>query len=61
VERVVRPRTDLSSRATSILKDVLPNKAVLKLHFKLKKAESSVLVQECISWIGLAKFLSLYT
>ena len=42
-ERVVQLRTDLGSRA--ILEDAPPNKAVLKLHLGLQKAESSVLVQ----------------
>jgi hypothetical protein len=42
VERVVRPGTDLGSRA--IPEDTPPNKAVLKLHSRLRKAESSVLV-----------------
>jgi hypothetical protein len=57
VERIVRPRTDPSSSSKAILKDTPPNKAVLKLHFRLRKAESSVLVQACTSRIGLAKFL----
>jgi hypothetical protein len=55
VERVVRPGTNLGSRA--ILEDTPLNKAVLKLHSRLGKAESSILIQACTSQIGLAKFL----
>jgi hypothetical protein len=55
VDRVVRPGTDLGSRA--IPKDTPPNKAVLKLHSRLKKAESSILVQARTGRIGLPKFL----
>ena len=54
-ERVVRPGTDPGSRA--IPEDAPPNKAVLKLHSGLKKAESSVLVQARTGRIGLARFL----
>jgi hypothetical protein len=57
VDRVVRPRTDPGGRATSIPKDTPPNKAALKLHSKLRKAESSVLIQARTSRIGLTKFL----
>ena len=42
LERVVQLGTDLGSRA--VLEDTPPNKAVLKLHLGLQKAESSVLV-----------------
>jgi hypothetical protein len=44
VERIVRPRTDPSSSSKAIPKDTPPNEAVLKLHSRLRKAESSVLV-----------------
>jgi hypothetical protein len=54
-ERVVQPGTDPGSRA--VLEDTPPNKAVLKLHSGLQKAESSVLVQARTGRIGLAKFL----
>jgi hypothetical protein len=57
VERIVRPKTDPSSSSKAIPKDTLPNEAVLKLHFRLRKAESSVLVQARTGRIGLAKFL----
>jgi hypothetical protein len=46
VERIVRPGTDPSSKA--IPKDTPPNEAVLKLHSRLRKAESSILVQAYI-------------
>jgi hypothetical protein len=55
LERVVWPGTDPGSR--TIPEDTPPNKAVLKLHLGLQKAESLVLVQAQIGWIGLAKFL----
>jgi hypothetical protein len=55
VERVVRPGTELGSRATP--EDTSPNKAVLKLHSGLRKVKSSVLVQARTGRIGLAKFL----
>jgi hypothetical protein len=55
LERVVQPGTDPGSRA--VLEDTPPNKAVLKLHSGLQKAESSVLVQARTGRIGLAKFL----
>jgi hypothetical protein len=54
VDRVARPGADLGSRA--IPEDIPPNKAVLKLHSGLRKAESSVLVQARTCRIGLAKF-----
>jgi hypothetical protein len=57
VERIVQPGTDLSSSSKAILKDTPLNEAVLKLHFRLRKAESSVLVQARTGRIGLAKFL----
>jgi hypothetical protein len=60
VERIVQPGTDPSSNSKAILKDTPPNEAVLKLHFRLKKAESSILVQACIGRIGLAKFFYNY-
>jgi hypothetical protein len=55
VERIVQPGTDPGSKA--ILKDTPLNEAVLKLYFRLRKAESSVLVQARTGRIGLAKFL----
>jgi hypothetical protein len=55
LERVVWPRTDPGSRA--ILKDTPLNKAVLKLHLGLQKAECLVLVQAQTGRIGLAMFL----
>jgi hypothetical protein len=55
VERVVRPGIDPSSRA--IPEDTPPNKAVLKPHSGLRKAESSALVQARAGRIGLVKFL----
>jgi hypothetical protein len=55
VERVVRPGTDPGNRI--IPEDTPPNKAVLKLHSGLRKAESSVLVQARTGRTGLAKFL----
>jgi hypothetical protein len=54
VDRVARPGTDLGSR--EIPEDIPPNKAVLKLHSGLRKAESSVLVQARKGRIGFAKF-----
>jgi hypothetical protein len=62
--QVVQPGTDPgTSRGTSVessraIPEVAPpNKAVLKLHSGLQKAESSVLVQARTGRIGLAKFL----
>jgi hypothetical protein len=57
VERIVRPGTDPSSSSKAIPKDTPLNEAVLKLHSRLRKVESSVLVQARIGRIGLAKFL----
>jgi hypothetical protein len=54
-ERVERPRTDPGSRA--VPENALPDKAVLKLHSGLRKAESFILVQARKGPIGLAKFL----
>jgi hypothetical protein len=42
VYRVVRPRTDLGNRV--ILKDTPPNRVGLKLHSRLRKMGSSILV-----------------
>jgi hypothetical protein len=55
-ERIVRPGTDPGGRQT-VPEDTPPNRAVLKLHSGLRKAESSVLVQARTGRIGLAKFL----
>ena len=55
-ERIVRPGTDPGDRQT-ISEDTPPNRAVLKLHSGLQKAESSVLVQARMGRIGLAKIL----
>jgi hypothetical protein len=56
-ERIVQPETDPGSSSKAIPKDTPPNEAVLKLHFRLRKAESFVLVQARTGRIGLAKFL----
>ena len=53
-ERIVRPGTDPGG---TVPEDIPPNRAVLKLHSGLRKAESSVLVQARTGRIGLAKFL----
>lgn len=55
-ERVLRPGTDPGGHQR-IPEDTPPNKAVLKLHSGLRKAESSVLIQARTGRIGLAKFL----
>jgi hypothetical protein len=57
LERVVQPGTDPGNQAVPVPEDTPPNKAVLKLHLGLQKAESSVLVQARTARIGLAKFL----
>ena len=58
VERIIRPGTDPGGRrVVPVLEDTPPNRAVLKLHSGLRKAESSVLVQARTGRIGLAKFL----
>jgi hypothetical protein len=41
----------------TVRKETSPNRAVLKLHVGLRKAESSVLVQASTGRIGVAKFL----
>ena len=48
--------TDPGGRQT-VPEDTLPNKVALKLHSRLRKAESSVLVQARTGRIGLARFL----
>ena len=55
-KRIVRPGTDPAGRQT-VPEDPSPNRAVLKLHFGLRKAQNSVLVQARPGRIGLAKFL----
>ena len=55
-ERVIQPGTDPGGRQ-AVTEDTPPNRAVLKLHSGLRKAESSVLVQARTGRIGLAKFL----
>jgi hypothetical protein len=53
-ERVLQPGTDLGY---TIPEDTPLNRAVLKLHSGLRKAQSSVLVQARTGRIGLSKFL----
>ena len=55
-ERVIQPGTAPGGRQ-AVTEDTPPNRAVLKLHSGLRKAESSVLVQARTGRIGLAKFL----
>jgi hypothetical protein len=55
-ERVERPGAGPGGHRTA-LEDTPPNRAVLKLHIGLRKAESSVLVQARTGRIGLVKFL----
>ena len=50
------PGTDPRGRQT-VPGDTLLNKGALKLHSRLRKAESSVLVQARTGRIGLARFL----
>jgi len=51
---MIRPGTDPEDRQTGP-EDTPPDRAVLKLHSGLQKAESSALVQVRIGRIGLAK------
>jgi hypothetical protein len=55
-DRVVQPGTGPGRRQV-VPENTPPNKAVLKLHPRLRKAEGSVLVQARTGRIGLAKFL----
>jgi hypothetical protein len=55
-ERVVRPGTDPMGRQT-VPEDTPSNKGALKLHSRLRKAESLVLVQARTGRIRLARFL----
>jgi hypothetical protein len=55
LERVAQPGTNPGGQA--IPEDTPLNKAVVRLHAGLQKAESSVLVQARTGRIGLAKFL----
>ena len=53
-EWIILPGTDPGG---TVPEDTPPNRAVLKLHSGLRKAESSVVVQARTGRIGLAKFL----
>jgi hypothetical protein len=55
-ERAPQPGTDPGGHK-AVPEDTPPDKGVLKLHARLRKAESSMLVQARIGHIGLAKFL----
>jgi hypothetical protein len=55
-DRVIHPGTDPGNSGV-IPVDAAPNRQVLKMHSRLQKAESAVLVQARTGCIGLARFL----
>jgi hypothetical protein len=56
IDRPLRPGTDPGGRKL-VLEDSAPTKNVLRLHNKLYKAESALLIQARTGRIGLARFL----